>query len=47
MCRAWVPCAEEERAEVTGEVRGPAFCPMECVLRGERLRFYFHAGEDH
>lgn len=39
MCRAWAPCAEEERAEVTGEVRGPAFCPMECVLVERGLDF--------
>lgn len=47
MCRAWVPHAEEGRAEVIGEVRGLASCPVECVLHGERLRFYFQAGKDH
>ena len=30
-----------------GEVRGPVSCTVECVLPGERLRFYFHAGKDH
>lgn len=45
--RAWVPRAEQGRAEVVGEVRGSASFTVECVLPGERLRFYFHAGKDH